>query len=1404
LALLASGAYPQATAVDISSLLNIREQVGANSVDAPQGDQIKMGASCVVDSTSTCTTVNAAAGFTGYATQTTSASPPVIISVQMQSQESATSPDGFDGYTAYSPYLQGAWLLTFTDSSNNTGTSTTPTLVDPPVVPAATSISVSSVNLSPTITWQEPPAYLTLATNNQAGGGIGVRIWDLNPGTNQSPEQIYQATLATTATSVTVPATFNTNGTEYTLQPNHPYLAEIQNLIFRTPGAGTGTPNTLARAHSFQPFTVVSSSATLPQASHIYNLREQIAANPLNQNVQGDLVETGAGCVVDSQSNCQTSYQDVIGHSVEVIAYQGAHGIGLGSTYEYAASGNSAELYNAYSVAVPYAEFPGAWTFLISDEISTDNDSVYLTPGLVDSSGAAAPVVPYAYALSLSSVTGGFSTLSWTVPAAFENATTAAGSGAVRYQIWDLNPGASANNPGNAPVTVYVATQPLQASGMTTDGEGDVTYTVYLTNSQFKPTANHPYAFEVQNELFRAPTLTGVTYGFTGAAGFDTSDSNVLARSRAFVTVGGSAQTITPLNLPSTALVQPYGGGVSLNASASSNLPVTVSSLTPLVCAVTNQFSEFWVVTILSEGTCTIAADQVGGVDSQGTYWSSAPEVTANITVTGYAIVFNPIALCVPSGSQGCTQQLNAVSSTGAPVTFAILPETQSVCSVSGITLTVMTSGLCTITASAGATGAYPAAQSVTLSFESQTITFPAFNVPPGDLSGSLSAYASPSNLPITYTVLTPSTCTITGTYVYAVGPYVACEVAANQSGGLDGVDANGYPLYYAPAPEVTQSFETLSTALIDDIYFAAIGPQPLTNSPITVSATDQSSLPIYFTSETAAVCTVTGTSVALLTTGTCTLDASSPGGPALNGGYYLPASQTQSFSVQADNTSVSTQPVIVSPNDSTTGMAVASISVTFPQVTSAGLTTVTQDITLPAAIPASTMSCSPVIAVDIATTATFTGAATVCLPLGTGCPANATIYHYVNGAYSQLASVSAPAGSGEVCGTTTSFSPFTVLAPALAAQTISFPSIASQSFSRTGVALNATASSGLAVTFTTLTSSVCTVSGATVTLVSTGTCTIAANQVGNASYGAAPQVTESFAVTQGSQSITFGTIASQTLASSGVSLVASASSGLPVTFTSLTSSVCSVSGNTVSLLTTGSCSIAANQAGNTNYAAAAQVSQTFSVTQASQTITFATIGNQILGQGPVAAAVSSTSGLTVTLTSQSPTICTVSGAAITLVATGQCTIDANQAGNATYAAAPQVMQTFTISPALMAQTITFPAIGSHALGSGSFSVTVSASSGLVVALTSQTTSICSISGTSVSLLATGTCTLQATQPGNASFAAASPVSQSFQITSTSGGQGGNASVVPIPLWALGALGAGLLGIGSRRVRKAA
>lgn len=91
-------------------------------------------------------------------------------------------------------------------------------------------------------------------------------------------------------------------------------------------------------------------------------------------------------------------------------------------------------------------------------------------------------------------------------------------------------------------------------------------------------------------------------------------------------------------------------------------------------------------------------------------------------------------------------------------------------------------------------------------------------------------------------------------------------------------------------------------------------------------------------------------------------------------------------------------------------------------------------------------------------------------------------------------------------------------------------------------------------------------------------------------------------------------------------------------------------------------------------------------VSLTSQTITFASPGAQNSGTTKALTA-TATSNLPVSFTSSTTAVCTVSGTTLTLVAPGSCTINADQAGNATYAAAPQVSRTITVSAP---QAITF------------------------------------------------------------------------------------------------------------------
>jgi YVTN family beta-propeller protein len=144
---------------------------------------------------------------------------------------------------------------------------------------------------------------------------------------------------------------------------------------------------------------------------------------------------------------------------------------------------------------------------------------------------------------------------------------------------------------------------------------------------------------------------------------------------------------------------------------------------------------------------------------------------------------------------------------------------------------------------------------------------------------------------------------------------------------------------------------------------------------------------------------------------------------------------------------------------------------------------------------------------------------------------------------------------------------------------------------------------SGNSIVFNSTTPAVCTTSGtngSTVTGVAVSNCIIAANQAGNGNYNDASTVTQSIAVLKGDQTIICGTPPTVIVGGTGTMNCTGGMPGNPVTFNSTTTAICTTSGTNGSTVTgkaVGSCTIAADQAGNANYNAAPQVTQTFSVT---------------------------------------------------------------------------------------------------------------------------------------------------------------------------------------------------------------
>jgi probable HAF family extracellular repeat protein/uncharacterized repeat protein (TIGR03803 family) len=329
--------------------------------------------------------------------------------------------------------------------------------------------------------------------------------------------------------------------------------------------------------------------------------------------------------------------------------------------------------------------------------------------------------------------------------------------------------------------------------------------------------------------------------------------------------------------------------------------------------------------------------------------------------------------------------------------------------------------------------------------------------------------------------------------------------------------------------------------------------------------------------------------------------------------------------------------------------------------------------------------------------------------------------------------------------------------------QTITFDDPANRPYGSAPFFVSAISTSGLTVSFESTTPAICSVTENVVTLLAVGACGIRATQDGDANYLAAHPVTRSFQVTKATQTIAFGPLPDVQFGSAPFEVNATASSGLLVSITSTTPGVCTAVERTVTLVRGGTCTLRANQSGDASYLAAAAVKASFEVTPAPQTIAFGALADQVFGLPPFTVSATASSGLSVSFTSVTPTVCNATGATVRLLAGGACTIQASQAGNVSYQAAPSVMQSFQVTPA--AQTIAFGAVPDHQLGTAPFHVAATASSGLPVSFASTTVLVCTVSGNTVAMVSAGTCGVLATQQGSDSYQAAPAVLQTFTVT---------------------------------------
>lgn len=150
-------------------------------------------------------------------------------------------------------------------------------------------------------------------------------------------------------------------------------------------------------------------------------------------------------------------------------------------------------------------------------------------------------------------------------------------------------------------------------------------------------------------------------------------------------------------------------------------------------------------------------------------------------------------------------------------------------------------------------------------------------------------------------------------------------------------------------------------------------------------------------------------------------------------------------------------------------------------------------------------------------------------------------------------------------------------------------------------------------------------------------------------------------------------------------------------------------------------------------------------------------------------------SGLAVSYGSATPSVCTTSGSTVAIMAAGICTLTADQAGNASWAAAAQQTRSFAIERAR--QVLTFPvqSTARRSFGAGdSFAIaplatSAAPNSGQGITYSALDDSVCTVAGTTVTMLSPGTCRMAANQAGDANHHAAAQVTTQVQLVDPDG-----------------------------------
>ncbi|QNN46135.1 IPT/TIG domain-containing protein [Thermomonas brevis] len=940
------------------------------------------------------------------------------------------------GFSAASPtgaVKFGATNATYTINSNTQITATSPansagtydiTVTTPGGTSATSAFDQYTYVAAPTVTAVSPTSgspsggtTVVINGNNLTGatavtfGGTSANGFTVN-NTNQITATAPAGTGTVDVRVTTAGGTSATSGADqftYALVPNAP------TGVTATAGTGQATVTFTAPADNGSAITTYIATAGPGGA---FGTCTGPAACPITVN--GLTNGTAYTFTVKAINGIGTGPASSASNSVTPKAAQtinffnpGPQNFGTTPTLTAAASSGLIVVFASSTTGVCTITSGGMLTFVAPGNCTIDANQ----PG--DGSYSAAPQVSQTFAVNAVAPT--ISSISPTVgPIWGGTSVTITGTG------FSATPGNNTVQFGGSTGTVTVAS--ASSLTVTSPAHGAGTVDITVTTAGGSGTSVGAYTYVA------APTASSFTYGSIVAY----NDGGNLPTSLSVASMATGSPTSYAVGSATTA----QGGSVSVDSAGIVNYiaPVGFRGNDSFTYTATNVGGTSNPATVtVAVGNPTITGTVLNGTGIQGTALSGV-----QVMLAGGRAPYT-CATTLASGALPAGTQLNAnCTITGTPTqpgnfNFAVQGTDNS-------------------------TGTGP------FSFTTAGLQLAITGLPPtaGNVSATV-AFGS-SNNPITLSLGGGSATSVAVATQAAHGTATASgtSIAYTPDAGYAGADSFTYT---ATGPGGTSAPATVTVTVNKGSQTISFDPLPdasLSASPLTLSATASSNLTVSFTSGTTPVCTVSGTSLTLLATGTCTILADQAGDSA----YDAAPTVQQSFNV--------TPALLTITAAAATGLQVgASYSQQNPAA--GGIGPYGYSLAAGAFVPGTTLD---------AGTGTVSGTPTVA------------------GSFSYIVRVT---DSQPVSADT----PVTTVNIAKGNQTISFTSTAPlASVGGAPYNVSASASSGLSVIYTLDGASTgCALAGNTVTFASTGTCVINANQAGDYNWNAAAQVQQSFTV---------------------------------------------------------------------------------------------------------------------------------------------------------------------------------------------------------------------------------------------------------------------------------------------------